>query len=83
MTYATKNCPPIEVCATNLCGSSLCAFVRSHLGTLALKPEDFSKQKSVVLEKRQKVDLLKPSLGQKTLEEQGEERFSKSIFAVY
>ena len=29
------------------------------------------------------MDLLKPLLGQKTLEKQGEERFSKSIFAFY
>ena len=29
------------------------------------------------------MELLKPSLGQKTLEKEGEERFSKSILAVY
>ena len=29
------------------------------------------------------MDLLKPAAGQKTLEEQGEERFSKSIVALY
>ena len=42
--------------------------LRSHLGTLALKTEDFSKKKSVVLAKNAKKDLLKPSPGQKTLE---------------
>ena len=57
-------------------------FLRSHLGTLALKTEDFSK-KIGRFSKAQKMDLLTPSLGQKTLEKQGEERFSKSIFAFY
>ena len=40
--------------------------IGTHLGTLALKTEDLVK-KSVVLVKR-KMDLLKPSPGQKTLE---------------
>ena len=52
-------------------------FSRSHAGTLALKTGDFSKKKSVVLVKREN-GLLKPSAGHKTLEKQGEERFSKS-----
>ena len=41
--------------------------IRSHLGTLALKTEDFSK-KSVSFSKNAEKDLLKPSLGQETLE---------------
>ena len=55
---------------------------RSHSGTLALKTEEVSKKESVVLVIA-KMDLLKSSLGQKALENQGEERYSNSIFAFY
>ena len=71
--------PPISRPKEELCDTI--ATIRSHLGTLALKTEDFSK-KIGRFSKTQKMDLLKPSLGQKTLEKQGEERFSKSIFAA-
>ena len=55
------------------------SFVRSHLGTLALKTEDFSK-KSVVLVKR-KNGFTKTTAWTENL---GKTRaFSKSIFAFY
>ena len=44
---------------------SLVDSFRSHSGTLALKTEDFSK---TIGSKTQKMDLLKPPPGQKTLE---------------
>ena len=55
--------------------------IRSHSGTLALKTENFSKN-SVILVKR-KDGFAKTIPWTENLAKQGEECFSKSIFAFY